>query len=1046
MSWKRPTKQTHKMRQKSQLSSSPRALNLGALRAVFLIVCLSNERGRISSHFHVYTEAFAPPRFSRHHALLQQFGSDTERLAARSLPIDTRTRPVHHAPPTIWRRTCATQLRMVQASYGSRNNQNYYQLLGVPRQATNQEIKSAYRKLAKQYHPDVNPGQDTTSLFQEINRAYETLSDPEKRRNYNMYGSSESLAEAAAPDNPFARGQGFGADVEDVYTSFFGRSKVGSRTKHKSNNNNNHSPGGWVTDETNVKGGNPGSFRRGPTIGADVQMDLEIDFQTAIAGGQHTIEIDQLQTCKTCSGSGEGHSVITCPVCNGSGSTADDDATIWQRQEQTCYNCHGKGKIQLDYCADCEGRGTKQTTKRIKINIPAGVEDGSRILVCGEGSAGPYGGPQGDLYLFFRIQQDERFRRQGCDIHAVETISCVDAMLGMTLNAATVDGEVPIIIQPGAQPGQVLRIKGKGAPRSMSQPGARGDHFVTIKIEIPTELSDDQHNMIRQWQMGNGGGAGAGPKTPGTTAVNAKAADNLHKAQLEAEREAREEAEEQYRRIQVELTAQKAEAERLMKAWKDESRAFSKLLEDARIELATNHDDSEKNFSKLLQQIADLEETNKNLAAQVTSNKDALVGRDIYESEVNRRAKAEQEVVHLRKKLMEMEQQTRSLQESLQATEQALTTKLQAAVSDQQKVWMSRETEKSMDGEKFASLKRDFDALESKYSALTTERDSLASAIANLEDKLSAAKEGLQTHVANEDTAKQATRILQQEVNDLRQRSEVDSSALESERTARLNSEQEVEKLQKELISLLEKQAKTTAEMTAMEAEREQRLAVEAELTQLKQEMESLLAQKQKTTEEMSKMELGWNNRIAVEQEMSTLQTEMESLLLEQAQALEHEIEEAKTEAKSASERERIRRQHQQHKTQHSQEPNPTFTTEIWEMTDEDVKEVEKLKFALKSALKELETTRSVLRDAVDRVDASDLRSGKLEQELMTLKADLQLVSTRMEEMRATSHFTSNASPFTQNYSNGHSTTNGHGTNGNSDPRRRNGGWQPFDW
>ena len=236
-------------------------------------------------------------------------------------------------------------------------------------------------------------------------------------------------------------------------------------------------------------------------------------------------------------------------------------ATAFQRQEAQCKHCQGTGKIHIDHCQACMGEGRVLQTKQVKVTIPAGVEDGSRLLVCGEGHVGPRGGPPGDLYLYLNVKLQEGLTREGADIRSTETISFVDAILGSTITSSTVNGDVAIDIPAGTQPGHVIRIKGMGAPRSMNQPSVRGDHFVTIHVEIPTELTSEQQQMMQQMKTGDVTGFTA-------TAATSSVASNLFEAQLAAEKEAREEAMEQYTRLKVEFDAQRAEAERINKAWK----------------------------------------------------------------------------------------------------------------------------------------------------------------------------------------------------------------------------------------------------------------------------------------------------------------------------------------------------------------------------------------------------------------------------------------------------------------------------------------------
>jgi len=277
---------------------------------------------------------------------------------------------------------------------GGRDGQNrdFYAILGIQRNADTKTIKSAYRKLAKQYHPDANPGKDTTEKFQEINRAYEVLTNDDLRAKYDRFGEAgigtSAASDDAAAGNPFGAGGGFGqeVDLEDIFSTFFGgRGGAGGG-------------GGFGT----------GRRQRGPIQGDDLRFDLELDFSTAIFGGEELVRIRHLEKCDTCDGSGvkPGSKIKTCPVCNGSGVTMQVTRTPLGnfQTQQTCSNCRGTGQIVEEYCGTCSGQGLLQKTKQIKVTIPAGVEDGNKLRVRGEGDAGPNGGPPGDLYIFLKVR------------------------------------------------------------------------------------------------------------------------------------------------------------------------------------------------------------------------------------------------------------------------------------------------------------------------------------------------------------------------------------------------------------------------------------------------------------------------------------------------------------------------------------------------------------------------------------------------------------------------------------------------------------------
>jgi molecular chaperone DnaJ len=334
------------------------------------------------------------------------------------------------------------------------------------------------------FYIDANPGTDTTEKFQEINRAYEVLNDPDLKKKYDMYGEAgigTSAASDAAAGSPFGGpGSGFSQEVDlgDIFDTFFGSGGRGGR-------------------------GGGGPRTRGPITGDDLRFDLEIDFKTAVFGGEEKVRIRHLEKCDTCEGSGvkPGSKVSTCNVCNGMGVTMQVTRTPLGnfQTQQTCAACRGTGQRVEEYCGTCSGQGLVSKTKQIKVTIPAGVEDGNKLRVKGEGDAGPNGGPPGDLYIFLKVKQDAKFRREGPEIYSEESISYIDAILGASIKTPVVDGEVTIKVPPGTQPGQVMRLKGNGAPR-LGNPTVRGDHYVTMNIEIPKELSKEEEDLVKKLQ------------------------------------------------------------------------------------------------------------------------------------------------------------------------------------------------------------------------------------------------------------------------------------------------------------------------------------------------------------------------------------------------------------------------------------------------------------------------------------------------------------------------------------------------------------------
>lgn len=366
--------------------------------------------------------------------------------------------------------------------YSSKTNRNFYEILGVSKTASTAEIKKAYRQKARQYHPDANPGTDTTEEFQNVNRAYEVLNDPDLKRKYDMFGEQGIGTSAASDSNssPFGGGGGFGQEVDlgDIFDSFFGGGGMGG--------------GG---------GGGRTRTQQGPMVGDDLRFDLEIDFQTAIFGGEEKVRIRHLEKCDTCEGSGvqPGAKVTTCKTCNGAGVTVQVTRTPLGnfQTQQTCPTCRGTGKQVEEYCRTCSGQGVNSKTKQIKVTIPAGVDDGNKLRVRSEGDAGPNGGPAGDLYIFLKVKPDSKFRREGADIYSDATVSYVDAILGASVKCPVVDGEVSIKVPAGTQPGQVMRLKGNGAPK-LGNANQRGDHFVTVKVDIPKNLSKEEEELIQK--------------------------------------------------------------------------------------------------------------------------------------------------------------------------------------------------------------------------------------------------------------------------------------------------------------------------------------------------------------------------------------------------------------------------------------------------------------------------------------------------------------------------------------------------------------------
>jgi molecular chaperone DnaJ len=344
---------------------------------------------------------------------------------------------------------------------------DYYELLGVSRDADADTLKRAYRRLARQYHPDVNKDPGAEDTFKEIGRAYEVLSDPQTRARYDQFGEA-GLGGGGMPD---MGDMGGFADLFETFFSGFG--------------------GGM--------GGPAGPRRRGPRQGDDLRLDLSISFQEAISGQEREVQIRHLETCSTCDGSGAkaGSGPVSCTTCGGVGQVRRATRTPFGSFTQVapCPSCEGAGQVIADPCSACGGQGLQQVRKKLRINIPAGVDTGTRLRVAGEGNAGQRGGPAGDLYVFLTVQPHPQLRREGTTIHSEITLNYLQAILGDTIEVDTVDGQRQLEIPAGTQPGAVLTLQGMGVPR-LGNPVARGNHLFTVKVQLPTKLSAEERELL----------------------------------------------------------------------------------------------------------------------------------------------------------------------------------------------------------------------------------------------------------------------------------------------------------------------------------------------------------------------------------------------------------------------------------------------------------------------------------------------------------------------------------------------------------------------
>ncbi|MDC3137815.1 molecular chaperone DnaJ [Prochlorococcus sp. AH-716-I19] len=345
---------------------------------------------------------------------------------------------------------------------------DFYQILGVSRDADANTLKSAYRKLARQYHPDVNKDPGAEDKFKEIGKAYEALADPETRARYDQFGEAGIGGAAGMPD--MGDMGGFGDLFETFFNGFGGQSSQGARSQ-----------------------------RRGPQQGDDLRYDLNIDFKDAIFGQQREINIPHLETCEVCKGTGakKGTGPTTCTTCGGSGQVRRATRTPFGNFTQVaeCPTCNGVGQIISDPCTSCGGNGVKQVRKKLRINIPAGVDSGTKLRVSGEGNVGLKGGPPGDLYVFIKVKNDPNLKREGINIYSEISVSYLQAILGDTVDIMTVDGKVNLKIPSGTQPNSTLSLENKGVPR-LGNPVARGNHQVLVKVKLPTRITEDERNLL----------------------------------------------------------------------------------------------------------------------------------------------------------------------------------------------------------------------------------------------------------------------------------------------------------------------------------------------------------------------------------------------------------------------------------------------------------------------------------------------------------------------------------------------------------------------
>ncbi|HIU45730.1 MAG TPA: molecular chaperone DnaJ [Candidatus Fimadaptatus faecigallinarum] len=347
---------------------------------------------------------------------------------------------------------------------------DYYEVLGVSKTASDDELKKAYRTLAKKYHPDLNGGdKECEEKFKEVNEAYEVLSDPQKRARYDQFGHEDPRTGGAGGYGDFTGG--FGGGFDDIFSAFFG-------------------------------GGFGGAQRaRGPERGNDLRYDLTITFEEAAFGCEKEITVTREENCEDCGGTGakKGTSPTTCPTCKGTGQVQSFINTPIGRVSnvRVCDACHGSGKIIKDPCPKCNGRGRVRRNRKISIKIPAGIDNGMQIPLRRQGEPGLRGGENGDLYIFVTVRPHKLFTRENYDLYCDVTVSFTQAALGGEIDVPTLNGMTKYNLPEGTQPGAVVRLRGQGIQNLRG--AGKGDLYIKINVEIPRRLTEKQKELLRQF-------------------------------------------------------------------------------------------------------------------------------------------------------------------------------------------------------------------------------------------------------------------------------------------------------------------------------------------------------------------------------------------------------------------------------------------------------------------------------------------------------------------------------------------------------------------
>ena len=352
---------------------------------------------------------------------------------------------------------------------------DYYEVLGVPKDADEAALKKAYRVLAKKYHPDANPGdKEAEAKFKEASEAYSVLSDPEKRRKYDQFGHAAFEGGGAGGYGGFDFN---GADMGDIFGDIFGDFFGGGRSAY-------------------------GRSSNGPMRGANLRTGVRITFEEAIFGCEKEIELTLKDECPKCHGTGAkpGTSPVTCPKCNGKGKIVYTQQSFFGQVQnvQTCPDCRGTGKIVKEKCPDCYGTGYISSKKKIQVKIPAGIDNGQSIRIAGKGEPGMNGGERGDLLVEVTVSRSPVFMRQETAIFSTVPISFATAALGGPIKIKTVDGEVEYEVKPGTQTDTKVRLRGKGVP-SLRNKNIRGDHYVTLVVTVPEKLTEEQKEALKRF-------------------------------------------------------------------------------------------------------------------------------------------------------------------------------------------------------------------------------------------------------------------------------------------------------------------------------------------------------------------------------------------------------------------------------------------------------------------------------------------------------------------------------------------------------------------